>query len=299
MVPKPKTISFAQTLIYTLLALTAFAANSVICRLALKEHSIDPGLFTAIRLISGALVLILLVSYTQKTPAKRSKGSWLSGFILFVYAAAFSFAYISLDTGTGALILFGMVQITMISSSLIRGYKLSVWEGLGIFLALAGFAYLMIPGAKSPSLWGFVLMSLSGIGWGTYSLRGKGSINSLQDNAYNFLRSVPFLVILLYFIIVDSTYSGKGILLALLSGVVTSGLGYTIWYMALRGLNGIQASVVQLFVPVLATLGGIILLGETISFKFVLAALLILGGILLLMLKRVDHKSLRDTPVIH
>lgn len=280
--PLPKTL----TIIYTFLALTAFAANSVICRMALLEKTIDPVLFTSIRLTSGALVLLLLVSILNKDKTKKTKGSWWSGFILFLYAASFSFAYVSLNTATGALILFGMVQITMISSSLLSGYKLNTREGLGILLALLGFIYLMLPGARRPSISGFALMALSGIAWGTYSLHGKSSKHPLQDTAYNFLRGVPFLVLLLFFLISESHLSLRGILLALVSGSVTSGLGYTIWYLAIRGLNGVQASIVQLLVPVFAALGGVLFVGEIISLKLVISAVMILGGILLLMIKK-------------
>ena len=275
--------SLVKTIIYTTLALIAFAANSVICRLALKDGAIDPGLFTSIRLASGATVLIILVFLSKGRRLEKSKGSWFSAAMLFMYAAAFSYAYVSLETGIGALIVFGVVQITMIAYSLISGYRMNRLEWFGIILALAGFLYLLLPGASAPSLIGFLLMTLSGIGWGIYSIRGKNSKNPLVDTAYNFLRSLPFLIILLYFLFQESSFTTKGLLLALLSGVVTSGIGYTIWYMALRGLNSIQASIVQLLVPVLATIGGVIVLNEVIHARIVISSLLILGGIFLLI----------------
>ena len=286
-----KEISFIKTIIYTTLALIAFAANSVICRLALKDGAIDPGLFTSIRLFSGAAVLIALVFLSKDSRYEKSKGSWTSAAMLFLYAAAFSYAYVSLETGIGALIIFGVVQIKMIASSLISGYRMNGIEWLGIFLALAGFLYLLVPGASAPSLSGFILMSLSGIGWGIYSLRGKNSKHPLVDTAYNFLRSLPFLILLLYFLAQESNYSTKGILLALLSGIVTSGIGYTIWYVALRGLNSIQASIVQLLVPVMAAIGGILFVGEIVSFRLMVSSLMILGGILLLIIKRIPPKK--------
>lgn len=286
-----KRFSFIKTIIYTTLALIAFAANSVICRLALKDGAIDPGMFTGIRLFSGAAVLIALVFLSKDKRYEKSKGSWTSAGMLFLYAAAFSYAYVSLETGIGALIIFGVVQITMIASSLISGYKMNVMEWLGIVLALAGFLYLLLPGASAPSLNGFILMSLSGIGWGIYSLRGKNSKHPLVDTAYNFLRSLPFLILLLYFLAQESNYSTKGILLALLSGIVTSGIGYTIWYTALKGLNSIQASIVQLLVPVLAAMGGVIFIGELISLRLMASSLMILGGILLLIIKRIPSKK--------
>lgn len=286
-----KKASFIKTIIYTTLALIAFAANSVICRLALKDGAIDPGMFTSIRLSSGAAVLIALVFLSKNRRHEKSKGSWTSAGMLFLYAAAFSYAYVSLETGIGALIAFGVVQITMIASSLISGYKMNGMEWLGILLALAGFLYLLLPGASAPSLSGFILMSLSGIGWGIYSLRGKKSKHPLVDTAYNFLRSLPFLILLIYFLAQESNYSTKGILLALLSGIVTSGIGYTIWYTALKGLNSIQASIVQLLVPVLAAIGGVIFIGELISLRLMASSLMILGGILLLIIKRIPSNK--------
>ena len=220
-----KSTSFVKTMIYTILALMAFAANSVICRLALKDGAIDPGMFTSIRLSSGAIVLIVLVLISKERRQEKSKGSWVSAGMLFLYAAAFSYAYVSLETGIGALIIFGVVQITMIASSFISGYRMNGLEWLGILLALAGFLYLLLPGASSPSLSGFILMTLSGIGWGIYSLRGKNAKHPLVDTAYNFLRALPFLILLFYFLAQESNYSTRGVLLALLSGIVTSGIG--------------------------------------------------------------------------
>ena len=280
-----------KTVVFTLLALIAFAANSVICRAALKEKLIDPGAFTVIRLVSGAAVLILLVYFRHlKKNTKRSKGSWISAFMLFMYAAAFSFAYVSLDTATGALIIFGTVQITMITYALFKGYKMQGTEWLGMFLAFLGFVYLMLPGAQAPPILGAIIMTVSGIGWGMYSVLGKKSKNPLEDTAYNFLRSIPFLLFILYFLLNEQNYAVEGILLALLSGIVTSGLGYTIWYMALKGLTTIQASIVQLSVPVLAGIGGFLFLNEVISLRLWVSALLILGGILLLNIKKSRSK---------
>lgn len=285
-----RTESF-KTIFFTAIALIAFAANSVICRYALKDNAIDPGMFTSIRLSSGALILVILIFLSKKGSKKKSKGSWVSAAMLFLYAAAFSYAYVSLEAGIGALIAFGVVQITMITSSIISGYRLSIIEWLGIILALSGFLYLLLPGASAPSINGFLLMTLSGIGWGIYSLRGKNSKYPLMDTAYNFLRSLPFLILLLYFLAQESNFSSEGIFLALLSGIVTSGLGYTIWYLALRGLNSIQASIVQLLVPVLAAVGGVIFIGELITFRLLASSLMILGGIILLILKKIPKKN--------
>jgi drug/metabolite transporter (DMT)-like permease len=268
-----------RTLFFTVLALTAFAANSVICRMALSQKAIDPASFTGIRLISGALVLILLVSITNRKNNAAVKGSWWSGAILFLYAITFSFAYISLDTGTGALILFAAVQITMITYALITGKKMNLKEWLGVLMAFAGFIYLVFPGVTAPSLNGLLLMTLSGIGWGIYTLRGKGSANALQVNAYNFLRTLPLVGIMFLFSLKQIQVTNEGIILAILSGAVTSGVGYTIWYVALRGLTAVQASVVQLLVPVIAAAGGVIFLSEILNLRLILAAVLILGGI--------------------
>ncbi len=280
-----------KTSLLTLLALIAFAGNSIICRMALKETDIGPALFTILRLLSGALVLMLIVLTRAKSKKTISKGSWISAIMLFIYAAAFSFAYVSLETGTGALILFAVVQITMISHSLLSGNKMTRLEYFGVILALCGFLYLMLPGATTPSISGFILMCLSGIGWGLYSIRGKSAKNPLQDTAYNFLRSLPFLILLLFFLIQESAFPVKGVALAIFSGVITSGLGYSIWYAALKGLSTLQASVVQLLVPVLAALGGVILLNERLNFQLFLSALLILGGIFLLMISKNAAKN--------
>lgn len=275
---------YTRTLIFTVLALIAFAANSVLCRLALSKKAIDPASFTGIRLMSGALVLMLLVFMFNRKKSSEAKGSWWSGAILFMYAVTFSFAYISLDAGTGALILFAAVQITMITYALLSGKKMSTLEWMGVLLAFMGFVYLVLPGVTAPSLSGFLLMTLSGVGWGSYTIRGKGSVNPLKATAYNFMRTLPMVAILMLFSLKNIQASHEGIGLAILSGAITSGIGYTIWYLALRGLNAIQASVVQLLVPVIAALGGVIFLAEMIHLRLVISALLILGGIGLVIL---------------
>ena len=268
------------------MALIAFAANSVLCRLALGEGSIDAASFTAIRLLSGALVLLLLLTLKNKNESAASRGSWLASLMLFVYAITFSFAYISLDTGTGALILFAWVQISMILLSLVSGNRLHLSEWAGVFIAFAGFVYLMLPEVSSPSVTGFVLMTIAGIAWGVYSLKGRGSGNPLMDTAYNFLRTVPLVVILLIIAMHDAQYTTEGIWLAVLSGAIASGVGYTIWYKALRGLSTTQAAVVQLLVPVIAAFGGVVFVSEVITVRLTLSALMILGGILLVVLGR-------------
>jgi drug/metabolite transporter (DMT)-like permease len=275
-----------KTLIFTVLALVAFAANSVLCRLALGENTIDASSFTVIRLLSGTLVLlaILQIHHTKNKP--HSKGSWTAGIMLFLYAITFSFSYITLDTGTGALILFGSVQITMIFLSIISGNRLHITEWMGVSISFAGFVYLILPGVTTPSVTGFLLMTVAGIAWGIYTLRGRGSDNPLMDTTYNFLRTIPLVILLAIVTIQNTHYSTEGILLAALSGGIASGIGYTIWYTALGGLSATLAAVVQLSVPVIAALGGIIFVSEAITLRLTLSAIMILGGILLVILGR-------------
>ncbi len=270
----------------TILALIAFAANSVLCRLALGANTIDASSFTNIRLFSGAIVLLIILKLSGNRTHLKSKGSWLSGLILFLYAVTFSYAYITLDTGTGALIMFGSVQITIILLSIISGHRLIIYEWLGVTIAFLGFVYLILPGVSSPSLTGFFLMTIAGIAWGLYTLKGKESKNPLADTTFNFLRTIPFLIVLLIFTVQNSYYTSEGIILAIISGGVTSGIGYTIWYMAIDGLTKIQTAVVQLLVPIIAAFGGVIFVAEKITFRLSLASTLILGGILIVVLGR-------------
>ena len=275
-----------RILFYTLVSLFAFAGNSVLCRLALGEEAIDAASFTSIRLLSGIIFLAVLLKLTSGADSSSSKGSWSASLMLFIYAVAFSFAYVSLETGTGALILFGLVQMTMISIGLYQGNKLHGLEWFGVLLAFSGLVYLMMPGLGAPSLDGFILMAVAGIAWGIYTLAGKGSKNPIHDTAYNFYRTLPFVFVLTLVTFQQAELSNKGILLAILSGALASGLGYAIWYMALKGLSGTQAAVVQLFVPVIAAIGGVVFADEAFSLRLALSALLILGGILAVVLGR-------------
>ncbi len=282
----------ARTIILTALALTAFAANSVLCRLALGDRTIDASSFTVVRLLSGAIVLFLIIKIKNKS-GMLTKGSWSASLMLFLYAITFSFAYITLDTGTGALILFGSVQITMILLSILSGSRLHITEWLGVVISFLGFLYLVLPGVTTPSLPGFILMTVAGIAWGIYTLKGRGSTSPVIDTAYNFLRTIPFVSILAVLTFNQMSYSSTGILLAILSGAIASGIGYAIWYSALRGLSTAQAAVVQLLVPVIAALGGVIFVSEAITLRLTLSAILILGGILLVVLGRYDFEQLR------
>lgn len=268
-----------KTSLCTLLALIAFAGNSVLCRLALGDNTIDAASFTLIRLLSGIIVLALILKCTNTSSAAESKGSWTAAGLLFVYAAAFSFAYVSLDTGVGALVLFGAVQITMILAGVFGGKRLHFSECFGLVVAFLGFVYLVLPSLSLPSRTGFALMAVAGIAWGFYTLAGKRSTQPLSDTAYNFLRTLPLCVILLIFSYQDSSLSRTGVLLAIVSGGLASGLGYTVWYIALSGLSSIQAAALQLLVPPMAAIGGVWFASELFTLRLAVASIMILGGV--------------------
>ena len=269
------------TALYTSLTMVAFASNSILNRLALGQESIDAVSYTTIRLVAGAVTL-WFISFLQKNNAEpKVRGNWISASMLFIYAIAFSLAYLSLTAGTGALILFGTVQVTMILAALRSGERPQPLEWLGVLLALGGLVYLVWPGLKAPSPLGSALMILAGIAWGVYSLRGRGTESPLADTTGNFIRAVPLIVLVRLVTLNGVELSQPGILLAILSGAVASGVGYVIWYAALRGLTATRAAIVQLSVPVIAAWGGVVLLAEDISFRLILAGAFILGGIAL------------------
>lgn len=270
----------------TVLALIAFAGNSILCRLALGEGGIDAGSFTTIRLLTGAIVLWAMVRFRKSHSAGSAQGSWLSPCMLFLYAVCFSYAYVSLETGTGALILFGAVQMTIILGSLFIGNRLIGVEWSGITVAFSGFIYLMLPGVNTPPVSGFLLMFIAGAAWGVYSLLGKGSINPLMDTATNFIRTVPFVLMLTMVTLSRTNISMEGVILAMLSGGLASGIGYTLWYMALEGITTTQSAVVQLFVPVIAAFAGVLFANEVLTLRLVLASGLILSGILMTIVGR-------------
>lgn len=276
-----------KTILFTGLALIAFAANSVLCRLALGEAAIDAASFTIIRLVSGSLVLLFLIKVKSGQSASTKSGSWLASLMLFLYAITFSYAYVTLDTATGALILFGSVQMTMILLSLLSGIRLHGTEWAGVVIAFAGFVYLVLPNISTPSVVGFLLMAAAGVAWGVYTLKGRGSKDPIIDTAYNFVRTIPLVAILALVTIGQAHYSVEGVLYAVLSGGIASGIGYAIWYSALGGLTATQAAVLQLLVPVIAAAGGVIFVSEAITMRLVLSGLFILGGILLVVLGRV------------
>jgi drug/metabolite transporter (DMT)-like permease len=273
-----------MTPLFTALALLAFAANSLLCRSALGSGGIDPVSFTAVRLLSGAVVLWLLsriLGERQAMPAPVIGGSWRSGLALFAYAAAFSLAYVSLSAGVGALLLFGSVQVTMLATAMRSGNGLDRGQAVGFAAAAAGLVVLVLPGITAPSPLGALLMAVAGVAWGIYTMRGRSASAPVRMTAGNFVRSVPFALLSLLPAIGSLHSNAQGLVLALASGTVTSGLGYVIWYRALRGLSVAQASVLQLLVPVLAAFGGVVLLGEQLSVRLAGASLLILGGVAL------------------
>lgn len=279
-----KVMSPLRIFLLTALTMLAFAGNSLLCRLALRETGIDAVSFTTVRLASGALVLWLLVRLRDgRQPAA---GNWLSALALFVYAAGFSFAYLSLPAATGALLLFGAVQATMIGYGLWRGERFGLRQGIGLVLALGGLVGLLLPGLTAPPLGGALLMLTAGIAWGIYSLRGKGSGDPTRATAGNFLRAVPFALALSAVSYPLARFDAGGVLYALVSGALTSGLGYALWYAVVPRLKATSAATVQLSVPVLATLGAVIWLGEAVSARLLIASLAVLGGIALVILGR-------------
>lgn len=283
-------MSRARLFVLVVLTMIAFAGNSLLCRLALRNTPIDAASFTAIRLVSGAIALWLIVRL--RDAARSDSGThvdgsnWPSALALFAYAVAFSFAYVSLSAGTGALLLFGAVQATMIGWGLYRGERFRPGQVVGLLLAFAGLVGLMLPGISAPSLHGSVLMLGAGVAWGVYSLRGRGAGDATRTTAGNFLRSVAFAAVLAVAALPWSSLDHAGICYAIASGALTSGVGYAIWYTALKGLKATHAATVQLSVPVIAALGGVLFLDEHVTLRLLIAAVAILGGIALVVLGR-------------
>jgi drug/metabolite transporter (DMT)-like permease len=277
-------MSYARILSLTALAMAAFAGNSLLCRLALKNTAIDPASFTAIRLISGALMLWLLVWLKQGGP--KGSGNWFSAFALFVYAAGFSFAYVSLPAASGALLLFGAVQATMIGYGIWNGERLQGLRFLGVVLAIGGLVGLLLPGLSAPPLAGSLLMICAGVAWGIYSLRGRGAGDPTRVTAGNFLRAVPITLVMSLLMFADMSFDLAGFWFAVSSGALASGVGYAIWYTVLPALKNTTAATVQLSVPVIAALGGIVFLGEAMTLRLLMASVAILGGIALVILQK-------------
>jgi drug/metabolite transporter (DMT)-like permease len=287
-------MSSARTAALTTLAMIAFAGNSLLCRVALKNTGIDAASFTSIRLVSGALTLWLLARAGRE--AQSGKGNWLSAAALFAYAAGFSYAYVSLPAATGALLLFGAVQATMIGHGIWSGERLRPPQLVGLLLALGGLVGLVLPGLSAPPLVGSLLMLGAGIAWGIYSLRGRGAGNPIRVTAGNFVRAAPFALALSLAMLASASPDGRGAAYALASGALASGIGYAIWYSALPALKATSAATVQLSVPVIAALGGIVFLGEMLTLRLVLASAAILGGIALVILEKQRTPASRAVP---
>lgn len=275
--------STLQTVALTAAAMVAFAANSLLCRLALQQRGIDAASFGSIRLVSGAITLALIVRFKAQPSSSPGRADWLAAAMLFAYVAFFSFAYLSLSAGTGALILFGAVQLTMLGAGLGSGERFGPVAWLGFVLAAGGLVYLVLPGVAAPPLLGAVLMAVAGVAWGVYSLRGRGVADPLAATARNFTRAVPMALALSAVFVARAHADAAGIALAVASGALTSGLGYVVWYAALARLSAMQAATVQLSVPLLAAFGGVLLLSEGITPRLAAASVAILGGIAIVL----------------
>ena len=278
------TVTIGRTIALTALAMLAFAANSLFNRAGFSGGGIDAGSFASLRLISAAAALTLISILPGQTRPTRTSGSWLSAGLLFAYAAAFSFAYVDLGVGTGALILFTAVQLTMLIAALWSGEAIGPAQWTGLAAAFAGLIILLLPGLSAPPVGASVLMAIAGISWGFYSLRGRSSENPLADAAANFLRSVPFALMLTVATAGTSQLTRPGVTFALLSGILASGIGYTIWYSALRGLSATRAAVVQLTVPIIASVAGVLFLAEAVTGRLAISTIMILGGVALALL---------------
>lgn len=296
-----------RTLLLTAISMLAFAGNSLLCRMALKLTGVDAASFATVRLVSGALALVLLLCWRARTPAEHTAGrssglraavvtevlaygNWLSALALFAYAALFSFAYMSMTAATGALLLFGAVQASMIGWGLAKGERLRSWQWLGFVVALTGLVALMLPGFAAPSWSSALTMVAAGVAWGVYSLHGRVQTTGkpadpLATTCGNFVRTTPMALALCAAMLPTLRWDGAGIALAVVSGAVTSGMGYAMWYRALPALQATTAATVQLSVPVIAALGGVLLLGEGYGWQLQVASIAILGGIALVLRK--------------
>ncbi|MCM2341296.1 DMT family transporter [Rhodoferax sp.] len=288
-------MSAIRLTLLTMVTMLCFAGNSVLCRLALRQTSIDAASFTTVRLVSGALMLALLVygrhHFRSVVSASSSRfngfgGNWLSALALFVYACAFSFSYDKLSTGIGALLLFGAVQATMILTGLWLGERLNNRQVIGLLLALTGVIAILSPSLDAPPLGSALLMLASGVAWGVYSLRGRGVADPTDETAGNFLRAALMSALLSGVLLAQQRLDALGLLYALLSGAVTSGLGYAIWYAVVPRLSRTRAATVQLSVPVLAALAGVLFVQEPITLRLLLTSTAVLGGIALVVLNK-------------
>ena len=279
----------------TALAMLAFAANSLLCRAALKDTEIDPASFTSVRLLAGAVALYILTRWRAGAGAgiKKIAGNWTSALLLFTYAAGFSFAYIHLSAATGALLLFAAVQVTMIGYGLYHGERLSPLQVAGVITALVGLVYLLSPGLTAPQPVGSALMIMAGVAWGAYSLRAKGAADPIGVTTGNFLRAVPFTLLLSLLFIESNSLDRAGLGYAVASGALASGAGYAIWYAVLPWISASNAATIQLSVPVIATFAGALLLSEPITLRLLTASMAILGGVTMVIHSspRARHKN--------
>ena len=271
-----------RTIALTMLAMIAFAANSLLCRAALKHTAIDAATFTSVRLMFGAAILYVIAAMNRN----KGQGNWISALMLFVYAAGFSFAYVKLSAATGALLLFGAVQASMISYGMLKGERFKKMQAAGLMLALAGLVILLLPGISAPPLGASLLMLIAGVAWGIYSLKGRGKGNPIGVTAGNFLYAIPAAAALSLMMHGSLSIDKAGFLYAAASGALASGLGYAIWYTVLPTLKATHAATIQLSVPVIAALGGIAFLGEPLNFRLVIASIATLGGIALVIMER-------------
>jgi drug/metabolite transporter (DMT)-like permease len=286
----------AETALLTAVAMMAFAANSLLCRIALAPGLIDAATFTAVRVVSGAVTLTLILSLRGNLRAVGTRGDWRAAASLFIYMIFFSFAYLSLSAGTGALILFGAVQLTMFVFALRGGESFSLISWVGLALAVAGLVYLVSPGVTAPDLLGAILMAVAGIAWGFYSLLGRTAGDPLAATARAFIYAAPAaaVVSLVFDIVSDFHATTAGLALAVASGAVASGCGYVIWYAALRGLAATRAAIVQLSVPVIAAFGGVLFLSEGVSPRLLIASAATLGGVAIVLSQRAARTSQAD-----
>ena len=274
-----------KTIALTAAAMLAFAANSLLCRAALQHRGVDPASFGSIRLVSGAIALALIVRMRSQ-PVLPDPVDRIAPLMLFAYVACFSFAYLSLSAGTGALILFGAVQLTMFGAGLRAGERFDKVALTGLALAVVGLVYLVSPGVTAPQPLGAALMAAAGVAWGVYSLRGRRVTDPLAATARNFAWAAPMALLLNIVFMADAHANASGIALAIASGAITSGAGYVIWYAALSHLSAMRAATVQLSVPLIAALGGALMLTEIITPRLMGSSAAILGGIALVLFAR-------------
>jgi drug/metabolite transporter (DMT)-like permease len=279
---------FSRTIGLAATAMLCFAANSILCRLALAPKLIDAATFTTLRVLSAATMLTLIIWLQHRRLPHLRSANPLSVVALFGYLVFFSFAYLRLDAGTGALILIGAVQLSMFSIAFWEGERFTSAQWLGLGLALFGFGYLLLPGASAPAPWAAALMMISGAAWGWFSLLARGAKHPLEVNASNLLCCLLPSVLVNLFAGHDIEATPVGMLLATASGAIATGLGYVVWYLALRGLPAAGAATVQLSMPALVALGGTVFLAEPLSQRLVVASVALLGGIALVLKRRID-----------